>query len=353
MVRISSLPFSLLFVFVTFACVVCLNCSLFFVVVASRLCVHLIQWSKTLPDPDHFKHSVIISIVIHGSALAILNLVTYGLWVAIALCGNVAYQFLYKLTQFPVSLGVVLPAIQKFPVTVGFVLVAMACASCGGIALISAVIIYFILISKMYEDYLEEYVFKTAAMITQKLFGQKSDEISNDSTANQAISVIVPSTSQENQASKAEEVKNEVDDEKEKKLDEKKDEVDSEIKIEKSSEKKDEEEVVEKVRLRKNAKKKRKEDKLIAANVEGDELKRSGSTSKMVKFDLNVKGSDDNTIAVAEPEESFEELYSQLDPEDVAIFSRTEEIEEVDEEKRKEIAAKEAGNKKLSRNQQK
>lgn len=306
--------------------------------------MHLIQWSKTLPDPDHFKHSVIISIIVHGSALAILNLVTYALWVGIALCGNVAYQFLYKLTQWPISLGVVLPAIQKFPVTVGLLLVSMACASCGGIALISAVIVYFILIAKMYEDYLEEYVFKTAAMITQKLFGKKGDAVAPGATdaANgpPAMSSILgprpqptPSTPAEVQepliagAEKPSEPTATGDESSTVIVGAKKEDV-----------------VAGTVRQRKSGKKKRKEEKPAADAADKDDEPKAGtSATKMVKFDLNVQEHGEDAVAVVEPDESFEDLYEKLDPEDVAIFSRTDEVEEMDEEKRKEIAAKEAG----------
>lgn len=300
--------------------------------------MHIIQWSKTLPDPDHFKHSVIISIIIHGSALAILNLATYGLWVGVALCGNVAYQFLYKLTQWPISLGVVLPAIQKFPVTVGFILASMACASCGGIALIAAVIIYFILIAKMYEDYLEEYVFKTAAMITQKLFGKKSDSVAP--SGRPTLSSIVGPKPQESGSAPAE-VKETLAKSEEEKSEPKSTEVEPDAVM--ADVKKDA--ATGTVRQRKANKKKRKEEKTVAETADAidDEPKPSTSATKMVKFDLNVKEHSEDAVAVAEPQETFEDLYEMLDPEDVAIFSRTDEVEEMDEEKRKEIAAKEAG----------
>lgn len=316
--------------------------------------MHLIQWSKTLPDPDHFKHSVIISIIVHGSALAILNLATYGLWVGIALCGNVAYQFLYKLTQWPISLGVVLPAIQKFPVTVGVLLVSMACASCGGIALISAVIIYFILIAKMYEDYLEEYVFKTAAMITQKLFGKKGDAVAPGAadaakgppTLSSILGPKPQSTAQSTPQSTpaAQSTPPEVQEPLvygAEKASEPTAPVDESSTVILGAKK---EEAGGTVRQRKSGKKKRKEEKpATETGDKDDEPTASTSATKMVKFDLNVQEHGDGAVAVAEPDESFEDLYEKLDPEDVAIFSRTDEVEEMDEEKRKEIAAKEAG----------
>lgn len=146
---------------------------------ASRLFVKFLMWTKSFPDPDQFKHSLIISFVIHGSALAVLHLLTYSLWFAIALCGNIAYQLIFKITQIPVSAGIVLPAIQKFPITIGTLLVSMVLASCGAVPLICAVIVYFVLIAKMYEDYLEEFVFKTTKLVAQKLFGGKPDTNDN------------------------------------------------------------------------------------------------------------------------------------------------------------------------------
>lgn len=138
--------------------------------------VKFLLWTKKFPNPDEFTHSIVISFVIHGSSLAILYLATYGLWVAIAICGNVAYQFLFKMTRLPVSAGMLLPAIQKFPITIGTLLVSMVMASCGALPLICAVLVYFVLISKMYEDYLEEFVFKTAKQVAQKLFGKGKEE---------------------------------------------------------------------------------------------------------------------------------------------------------------------------------
>lgn len=271
----------------------------------------MIAWSKTLPDPDHFKHSVIISVVIHGSALALLNLLTYGLWVAIALCGNVAYQFLFKLASWPVSAGMILPALQKFPITIGFLLVSMAHASCSGLALICAVIMYFILLSKMYEDYLEEFVFKTAAIIAEKLFGKKRDtanpqRTTNENTAASAITGSdVASTVTNNDA-------------------------------------------VASVRKRKtenSAQEIENKDKHVKSDQ--NDINVGASTSKAIsaqqKGDLNQPDDNESAIVASESENSFEVLYNQLDPEDVAQFSDLPESEELDEETRKEMELKEAG----------
>lgn len=47
----------------------------------------------------------------------------------------------------------------------------------------------------MYEDYLEEFVFKTAKLIAQKLFGKKSTTKSNDANENDECRPLVASTS--------------------------------------------------------------------------------------------------------------------------------------------------------------
>lgn len=292
----------------------------FFIITASRLAVHVISWSKTLPDPDHFKHSVIISVVIHGSALAILNLLTYGLWVAIALCGNVAYQFLFKLASWPVSASMVLPAIQKFPITVGFVLVSMAHASCGGLALICAVIMYFILLSKMYEDYLEEFVFKTAALIAEKLFGKKPKS-ENAQTRNsiQTPAIVGISSFAASEGSNT------------KKMDS----------TASTSTQNDEQKNTSETKITDDSKPKKKT-KVVKIVEEPSTSKTAMAEQKSDLNDPDADG-DDSAVVASDPDNSFEVLYNQLDPADVALFTDVEETEEVDEETRLEMERKEAG----------
>lgn len=310
----------------------------FFSFSASRLAVHVIKWSKTLPDPDHFKHSVIISVIIHGSSLAILNLVTYGLWVAIALCGNVAHQFLFKLTQWPISAGMVLPALQKFPISVGFLFISMAHASCGGLALICAVIMYFILLSKMYEDYLEEFVYKTAAVIAEKLFGKKSDPNKSQASVNTAaIAIAQPNNDQAN--------KNTNDTTSEAKTND----ADEGVGTRKTQRTNDSS---EKKQLKENKKDKKKEKKKVGFTENDeteskndksesiDETPSSAEVESKLNEELEVK---EGAIVPSGSQESFEVLYNQLDPNDVAMFSRSDEVEEMNEEERLQMEKAEEG----------
>ena len=323
-----------------------------FHLIASRLAVHVIKWSKTLPDPDHFKHSVVISVIIHGSSLALLSLLTYGLWIAIAVCGNVAHQFLFKLTQWPISSGIVLPAIQKFPITVGFLLVSMAYGSCGGLAIICAVIMYFIILSKMYEDYLEEFVFKTAAVITEKLFGKKSNPANaqkNNANEKKSMPTAAITQPKRDKTHLTEDVNDKpsgtINEPKTSQNQDKKEEV-----IETEDKKEDVPEPKEKKEIKKRESKKTV--KKVEFDVSGDEQQKHDrsqepSTSSQINVvesmtSLDVKDEGD-AIVKSSSQESFEMLYSQLDPEDVAMFTQKDEPEEMTEEQRLELEKAEAG----------
>ncbi|XP_037028365.1 GPI inositol-deacylase [Bradysia coprophila] len=159
-----------------------INCSSFFIITASRVFVKVLFWAESLPNPDPVEHTLLVSIIMHGSALALLTVLTGAVWALISLSGNIAYKILIRAIRFPLPTisGVLLPIIQKFPISIGVILISIAMASCGGLAIIGAVFVYFILLAKMYEDYLEEFIFKTAKLIAQKLFGKSTDEQNDD-----------------------------------------------------------------------------------------------------------------------------------------------------------------------------
>lgn len=305
--------------------------------------MHVIKWSKTLPDPDHFKHSVVISVIIHGSSLALLSLLTYGLWVAIAVCGNVAHQFLFKLTQWPISSGIVLPAIQKFPITVGFLLVSMAYGSCGGLAIICAVLMYFIILSKMYEDYLEEFVFKTAAVITERLFGQKRNP--NSCAAGErksALAITQPkkvapkSTKGDANDKPVEKPIEEPTTLHHQQSDEKKEDVAETVATEPRNEdkKSDTKKPAKKVEFQLSHNEQQQSDQEPSTSAEASVTESKSSLDAKIDGDAIVKSSS---------QESFEMLYSQLDPDDVAMFTHKDEPEDMTEEQRLELEKAEAG----------
>lgn len=271
---------------------------------ASRLFVKFLLWTKKFPNPDEFTHSIVISFVIHGSSLAILYFATYGLWLAIAICGNVAYQFLFKMTRLPVSAGMLLPAIQKFPITIGTLLISMVMASCGALPLICAVLVYFVLISKLYEDYLEEFVFKTAKEIASKWFGrgknekEKPTEQKSENRLDSRLRGALKDKSKDKPKKKV-------------------------IIKESNNTEQNENENMDKTKL----------------NETNEQTETNNDKEEEVAL-IEDDDSEVNNDAVVVPN-SFEDLYNQLDPVDIAELSHIEEQpppNETEEEKEKRIA---------------
>lgn len=157
------------------------------IITASRIIVKIVTSVKYLPDPDEYHHSMLISFIIHGSAQALLIFSTAAIWMCITFNGNLVHKILLRLVKFKVKVptfSFLMPLFEKIPITAGVVLVSIAYGSCGGVALACACFVHFMLMSKKYEDYLEEFVFKTAKMIAKMLFGKKdeSEEVNELST---------------------------------------------------------------------------------------------------------------------------------------------------------------------------
>ena len=152
---------------------------------------------KILPKPESLPTSLTVSILIHGSSIALITCFTGAIYGCVIFSGSVAHKILFKITKmpFPIISDTILSIVEKFPASIAVLLISLAFASCGGIALVLACFVYFILVrldicyilvlpnrnlityflqlSKMYEDYLENFVFKTAKVIAMKLFGRE------------------------------------------------------------------------------------------------------------------------------------------------------------------------------------
>ncbi|XP_055373238.1 GPI inositol-deacylase [Condylostylus longicornis] len=157
-----------------------LVCSSFFIITMSRLFGKLFQMLSFLPELDPYSESLMVSILIHGTAFAMLISVTIFLWLTIKIYGNMAHKILLRIIKLPIKLptitDAVMPVIEKIPISSGIILVFVASGSCGGVAMIIGCVIYFMQILKDYEDYLEEFVYDTAKMIAEKLFGKVKEK---------------------------------------------------------------------------------------------------------------------------------------------------------------------------------
>ncbi|XP_053690487.1 GPI inositol-deacylase isoform X2 [Sabethes cyaneus] len=135
-----------------------------FLISASRAFDKIFSLLKILPQPENCDASFIILIIINGAAKAFLYMVTAVAWTCIVSCGNLVHRILLRLIACPlpqVSSTLVF-FIQKFPLAIGIILISVAFTSSGSVALSCACFIYFIKITKMYEEYLENCVHKIA-----------------------------------------------------------------------------------------------------------------------------------------------------------------------------------------------
>uniref|UniRef100_A0A1Q3G1I1 GPI inositol-deacylase n=1 Tax=Culex tarsalis TaxID=7177 RepID=A0A1Q3G1I1_CULTA len=168
----------------------------FFLITASRVFTKIALMFKIIPQPDLYNYSMMISFLIHGVALAVLILMNTIIWIAIAFCGNFGHKLLLRFVSLPIPpfSSALVSCVRKFPTAIGVLLIAVSLASCGGTALLCANMIYFILLSKMYEEYLEQFVFRTAKRISQRLFGKKKSTTNTDKTkSDDSIASISPS----------------------------------------------------------------------------------------------------------------------------------------------------------------
>lgn len=200
----------------------------------------------------------------------------------------------------------------------------------------------------MYEDYLEEFVFKTAAVITEKLFGKKRTPI-NTPNKNEKKSAPAAAITQL-KTDTTHEAKDTANDKPAKSVDVPTTSTPSAEKTEEVTETKTESEAEAKKEVKKSEAKKAVKKVEFAVSDDGEQkhdISEESSTSSETKVatskaSLDVKN-DGDAMVKSSSQESFELLYSQLDPEDVAMFSQKDEPEEMTEEQRLELEKAEAG----------
>ncbi|XP_053660150.1 GPI inositol-deacylase [Anopheles marshallii] len=141
----------------------------------SSLIAKFLTLFKAIPRVEQLATPLVVSILIHLVSLGVLVIATLGLWGAIAFCANFAHKIILRLIALPIPVmsSTFLSCIHKFPVAIAVLLIAIALTACGGVSLLCAAAVYFVLLSKAYEDYLENFVFHTARKIAARLFGAR------------------------------------------------------------------------------------------------------------------------------------------------------------------------------------
>jgi hypothetical protein len=127
------------------------TCTPFFIITVSRLFLKFVLMMKILPKPEILPTSLTVSILIHGSSIALIACSTGAMWFAITFSGSMAHKALLRIIRLPIPIisDTFVSIIEKFPVSVAALLVSLAFASCGGIALILACFVYFILVRSL------------------------------------------------------------------------------------------------------------------------------------------------------------------------------------------------------------
>uniref|UniRef100_A0A182T8C5 GPI inositol-deacylase n=1 Tax=Anopheles maculatus TaxID=74869 RepID=A0A182T8C5_9DIPT len=130
---------------------------------------------KAIPRVEMLATPLVVTILVHFASLGVLVIATLGLWGSIAFCANFAHKIILRLIALPIPVmsSTFLSCIHKFPLAIAVLLIAIALTACGGVSLLCAAAVYFVLLSKAYEDYLENFVFHTARKIAARLFGAR------------------------------------------------------------------------------------------------------------------------------------------------------------------------------------
>uniref|UniRef100_A0A182P0S5 GPI inositol-deacylase n=1 Tax=Anopheles epiroticus TaxID=199890 RepID=A0A182P0S5_9DIPT len=147
---------------------------------SSSLTAKFLSLFKAIPPTETIGTPLAVTILIHLVSLGVLLIATLALWGAIAFCANFAHKIILRLIALPIPVmsSTFLSCIHKFPLAIAVLLMAISLTACGGVSLLCAAAVYFVLLSKAYEDYLENFVFHTARKIAARLFGarERSDD---------------------------------------------------------------------------------------------------------------------------------------------------------------------------------
>lgn len=125
-----------------------LRSSSFFIITASRLFVKLIEWSKVMPAVDGYEHSMVVSILWHGAAVAMVVLAQRTVGVAVRTGGSVWYAAAKRMAKVWPTNGGCAVWLGKCPAAVGTILLGIVLSTCGGLALALACVFYLMIVSR-------------------------------------------------------------------------------------------------------------------------------------------------------------------------------------------------------------
>ncbi|EDW00098.1 GH12040 [Drosophila grimshawi] len=155
-----------------------------YIVTGCRLLKKLILNLKVLPTPEPLDYSINISIIIQCMAIGLSIVAALGVWLSLTLYGNAFHRLALRLTRLSTSgSNIMISIMTHLPITLGILTIAIALATCSGLALLLAFVFYFLMLSNAYKDYLEDYLWQKAANLLET--SDDSDAIENEATEDQ------------------------------------------------------------------------------------------------------------------------------------------------------------------------
>ncbi|XP_004527251.1 GPI inositol-deacylase [Ceratitis capitata] len=109
--------------------------------------------------------SIYLVAIIHSTAIVISIVTVFAVWILIIFN---AYGF-SKVINWCLFRSVLLPVAGTFPLLFGAFIISLALKTCGELALVVTCILYLLLISNAYSDYVENWILNTAVTLHTKL----------------------------------------------------------------------------------------------------------------------------------------------------------------------------------------
>ncbi|RVE51297.1 hypothetical protein evm_004101 [Chilo suppressalis] len=146
---------------------------------------------------QYFLRSLLV-LPVYMTALGILNVGAAALLAVMVFSSQLAHRLLFRIMWRggPALAERVASGLQKVPMVVSATLVCAVPLSCGAASLAAGAAFYAFMISKMYEEYLEDYVYKLMAKVASRvcrMFKSTKQDIKNESQTGVESNQIVVS----------------------------------------------------------------------------------------------------------------------------------------------------------------
>lgn len=119
---------------------------------------------------QYFIRSLLV-LPVYMTALGIINIAAAAVLIAMVFSSQITHKLFFRIVWRGGSnvAAKVASGLEKIPMVVSVALICASQLSCGAASLVAGAAFYAFMLSKMYEDYLEDYVYKLMAKITSRI----------------------------------------------------------------------------------------------------------------------------------------------------------------------------------------